>query len=343
MKPKFRNILLATLLILAFALQLTGCGKGGDTTENKPKVITIGYQAIPNDEILAKAKGWYESELGVKVNFKQFDSGRDINSAFASNSIDFGYEGSAPTAVGISQGIPYEVFWIHEVIGTAESLVVKKNANINSVKDLKGKRIATPFASTSHYSLLNALKLEGVNASDVKILDMPTDQIFAAWQRGDIDGAYIWDPTLSKLLADGKIITDSSKLAEKGIVTADMGVVSKAFAQKYPDLVTKYIKLQKKAYDLYNSNPDEAAAAIGKELNIDKAEALRQSKGLIWLSPEEELSEKYFGSSSKKGDLAKILKSTADFLVDQKSIPSAPELDVFEKAINSKYIEDALK
>ena len=63
-------------------------------------------------------------------------------------------------------------------------------------------------------------------------------------------------PPLGKLLADGKILTDSAVLASKGVITADLGLVSTAFAQKYPDLVTKYIKLQDKAYQLFKSQPD---------------------------------------------------------------------------------------
>ncbi|HEY3424116.1 MAG TPA: aliphatic sulfonate ABC transporter substrate-binding protein [Negativicutes bacterium] len=349
MKFNFKNMLVLGGLIIALALQMTGCGKSpaagspeaGST--KKPEVVNIAFQDIPNDEIVAKVKGWYESELGVKVNFKKFDSGRDVNNAFASNSIDFALIGSTPASVGIAKGLGYEVFWIHDVIGAAESLAVKNSANINSLKDLKGKKVAVPFSSTAHYSLLNALKLEGVNLSEVKILDMQPPDIFAAWQRGDIDAAYVWNPVLGKLLADGKIITDSGKLAEKGIVTADVGVVSKEFAQQYPDIVTKYIKVQQKAYDLYKSNPDEAAEAIAKGLNIDKAEALKETKELIWLSAKDQVSDKYFGSSANKGNLAKILKDTADFLVEQKAIENAPAQDVFDKAINPKYIENGLK
>ncbi|CVK20518.1 aliphatic sulfonate ABC transporter substrate-binding protein [Sporomusa sphaeroides] len=344
MSKKLMRLLAIGGLIMALALQLTGCGKTTKVSSaQKPEAITIGFQDIPNDEIVAKVKGFYETELGVKVNFKKFDSGRDVNNAFASNSIDFGLLGTTPAAVGIANGLNYEVFWIHDVIGAAESLAVKNTANVNSVKDLKGKRIAVPFSSTAHYSLLNALKLEGVSLAEVKILDMQPPDILAAWQRGDIDAAYVWNPVLGKLLADGKVITDSGKLAEKGIVTADLGIVSKSFAQKYPDLVTKYIKVQQKAYELYKNNPDDAAAALAKGLNIEKAEALKQAKELIWLSAQEEISDKYFGSSAKKGNLANVLKATADFLVEQKAIEKAPAQDVFEKAINPKYIENALK
>ncbi len=349
MKFKFKTSLLLGGLFLALALQITGCGNGSSVSgpeagrPSKPEVVNIAFQDIPNDEIVAKIKGWYESGLGVKVNFIKFDSGRDINNAFASNSIDFALMGSTPASVGIAKGLGYEVFWIHDVIGAAESLAVKNNANINSLTDLKGKKVAVPFSSTAHYSLLNALKLAGVNIAEVTILDMQPPDIFAAWQRGDIDAAYVWNPVLGKLLADGKIIIDSGKLAEQGIVTADVGVVSKKFARQYPDLVTKYIKIQQKAYDLYQSNPTEAAAAIAQGLNIDPAEALKQTQDLIWLAANEQVSAKYFGSSTAKGNLANILKATADFLVEQKAIESAPGQAVFEENINPIFIENALK
>ncbi|MDF2935692.1 MAG: taurine transporter substrate-binding protein [Paenibacillaceae bacterium] len=343
MKRKLHG-LLAGALALVLTAQLTACGEAKPASgAAKPEAVTIGFQDIPNDEIVAKVKGWYESELGVKVNFKKFDSGRDVNNAFASKSIDIGLLGSTPASVGIATGLEYEVFWIHDVIGAAESLAVKNSAKVNSVKELAGKKVAVPFSSTAHYSLLNALKLEGVKAADVKILDMQPNDILAAWQRGDIDAAYVWNPVLGKLLADGKVLTDSGKLAEKGIVTADVGVVSKDFAGKYPDLVASYIKIQQKAYDLYKSKPDEAAEALAKGLGIDKAEALKQTNDLIWLSGKEQVSDKYFGTASKKGNLAQILKATADFLVEQKAIEKAPALDAFEKGINGHYIELAVK
>ncbi|MBW4079898.1 aliphatic sulfonate ABC transporter substrate-binding protein [Paenibacillus sp. S150] len=343
MKKKLR-LLLTGGLVLVLSAQLNGCGDSKEAGGSaKPESVTIGYQDIPNDEIVAKAKDWYEDALGVPVNFKKFDSGRDVNTAFASKSIDIGLLGSTPASVGITTGLEYEVFWIHDVIGAAESLAVKNSAGISSIKELAGKKVAVPFSSTAHYSLLNALELAGVSLADVQILDMQPNDIFAAWQRGDIDAAYVWNPVLGELLKDGTALTDSGKLAEQGIVTADVGAVSKAFAGKYPDIVAKYIKVQQKAYDLYTSNPDEAAEALAKGLNIDKAEALKQTNDLIWLSASEQISANYFGTSDSKGDLASILKATADFLVEQKALEKAPELEVFKQAIDSGYIELSLK
>lgn len=345
---KRTKLFLGILLTSILGASIVGCGSSGSNTSDtgsgkKPDVVTIGYQQIPNDEILAKSKNWYESELGVKVKFLQFDSGKDVNTAMTSKSLDIALVGSTPAAIGISQNLPYEVFWIHDVIGDNEALAVKNKANINSIKDLKGKKVAVPFGSTSHYSLLNALKLENVDSNSVTILDMQPQDIWAAWQRGDIDAAYVWEPTLNKLTADGKILTNSRDLSEKGIVTADTGIVNKDFAKKYPDIVNKYIKLQIKAQDYLKSNADDAAQSVAKELKIDKADSSKQMNELIWLSAQDQISSKYLGTSSSKGDFAKTLKDTADFLVKQKSIESAPDLSKFQDAVDPKFIEDALK
>ncbi len=338
-------VILSILALFVLAFQLIGCGteqaKKDENASAKPESITIGLQAIPNDELAAKQ--WYEKELGVKVNFKQFDSGRDVNTAMTSGSIDIAILGSTPAAIGIAKGIPYEVFWIHDIEGDNEALAVKNNANISSIKDLKGKTVAVPSGSTTHYSLLNALKLNGIYPSEVKILDMQPPEIFAAWQRGDIDAAYVWQPTLGKLLTDGKILVTSRELAQKGIVTADVGIVRTEFAQKYLDIVKKYVQLQEKAFKLYKDNPDEAAQAVAAELKIDNAESLKEMNELIWLSSEEQLKEQYLGTSKKKGDFVKTLKDTADFLVEQKAIDSAPDINTFEKAVDPSFIEAASK
>jgi len=308
-----------------------------------PDVVRIGYQTVPNGEAYVKAKGWYEKELGVKVELKEFASGRDVNTAIAAGSIDFGQLGTTPTSVGISRGLPYQVIWIHDVIGEAEALAVKNSSNISTFKDLVGKKIAVPISSTAHYSLLNALKLNGIDQKSVKILDLQPQDIFAAWQRGDIDGAYVWDPTLGKLLADGKLLTSSKELAEKGIVTADIEIVRSEFAKKFPEVVTKYVKLQIKANTAFKSNPNEVTATIAKAFNVDSIEGKKQVAGLVWLSGKDEISAKYLGSSKKKGDLVKTLKATADFLVEQKAIDKAADLSAFEAAVNPEFIEKALK
>lgn len=300
-------------------------------TTKAPEKIRIGYQVIPNAELLAKALGLAEKAFpNSQVEYKSFDSGRDVNTAFAANGIDFGLAGSVPTSVGIAQGLPYSVYFIHDVIGSAEALVVK--SDIQTIADIKGKKIATPFGSTAHFSLLNLLKLENINADELTVLDMQPPDIVAAWQRGDIDGSYVWQPNLSKLKnASGNILITSADLAEKGIVTADVGVVSKQFAQTYPEVVKQYIAVLNQAVKSYRDDLEAAAKTIATELGITPEESKTAMSEIIWLNSSEQKDAKYLGTPEKPGDFAKVLKNSADFMVTQKSIPAAPELSSYQQ------------
>lgn len=320
----------AVLTLTAFA----GCGNKNGSSESKSDKLVIGTLDLVNGDLIAQYENWYTNELGVKVEIIKFDSGKDINSALASGSIDIGQEGTSPAALAISNGIDIEVIWIGDIIGSAETLVAKNGAGISSIQDLKGKKIATPFASTAHYSLLNALKLEGIDESEVTLLDMETDKINAAWQTGDIDAAYVWYPVLGELLKDGVSITDSKQLADKGIVTADTNVVRKAYADANPDVVTKFVELQLKANDIINNDSDKAAEEISKQLEISKEDAADQITQFDYLNADQQIEQLDNG-------FAGTLKDTADFLVEQKSITSAPDLKEFESRVTSEFVKKA--
>lgn len=366
---KAKRLLSVVIAVVLMAAMLSACGSGGGgNTGNEgtpapaaasgnssgnaeaapaasdlPEQVNIGVQTLVTPELIARYKNIYEDYLGCKVNLLQFDSGADINRAFASKSIDIGAIGTSPAAIGISTDLGYEVFWFEDVICAAETLVAKADSGITSVKDLVGKKVATPFASTAHFSLQNAMEKNGVNPADVELYDMQPDDIFAAWTRGDIDAAYVWDPVLSKLFADGGVsITNSEELAKEGVVTADLAVINKEFAEKYPSVATGYIKAQNEAVHMFNDDKDAALQIMAEAIDITKEEAETQAKGFIYPTGEEQLGDAYFGADGESGDIANILKSAADFLVAQGSIDSAPELSVFEEYSTGEYITRAL-
>lgn len=327
--------LIAGLTAAALSLgMLTACGNDDSGSKEGSGKVIIGTLDLVNGDLIAQYEKWYETELGVDVEIKKFDSGKDINAALASGSIDIGQEGSSPAALAIANGIDIEVIWIGDIIGKAETLAAKNGSGIETLADLKGKKVATPFASTAHFSLLNALKLEGIDENEVSILDMETDKINAAWQTGDIDAAYVWYPVLGELLKDGTSITDSEQLAAKGVVTADTNVVRKEYADANPDVVTKFVELQLKANEIINTDSAKASEEISSVLGISKEDAADQIIQFKYLNADEEID--YLDK-----EFAATLKSTADFLVEQKSITSAPELSEFEKRVTSEFVKKA--
>jgi taurine transport system substrate-binding protein len=340
---KRKSFIAVLTLILVLTALLSACGGSGnsDGKGNAPKEVTIGYQVIPNAELLVKTQGLAEKKFpDTKITWKAFDSGRDVNTAIAAGGIDLGLAGSVPVAIGIANKLPYQVYFLHDIIGEAESLAVRNSSNVKSVKDLVGKKVAVPFGSTAHFSLLSALKSEGVDAASVTILDLQPQDILAAWQRKDIDGAFVWNPTLAKLIADdGAVLITAEQLAGKGIITADVGVVRKAFADEYPDFLKQYVSVLDEAVKLYRDKPEEAAKALAPVLSTDESDALAQTKQLVWLTSEEQSDAKYLGSKKSESGFAEVLLQTGQFLADQKQIPSVPDLESFQNAIR----QDALK
>lgn len=307
----------------------------------RPDVLRIGFQAIPNSERIAKQLKTHEQSLGTRIEWREFDSGRDVNTAMASNSLDIALVGSSPAAAGIAQGLPYEVIAVYDVIGDNEALAVR--GNISSFNDLKGKKVAAPFGSTTHYHLLKALELNNIRPNELTIIDMAPKDMLAAWTRGDIDAGFVWHPVLQELYdSGGKPLIKSAELAARGFVTADVSVARTEFTRQYPDLVAAYVQTLSKAVDLYRQNPDEAAAIMSREMGVPRDKILPQMRDLIWLNSADQIDAKYFGTVGSPGALGQALKLTADFLVEQKVIRQAPELAVFQKAANPAYLQKSV-
>lgn len=333
--------LLLGILSLGMALTFSACSPNSQGTATSPgssadpAQIRIGYQVIPNAELLVKATGAAEKAFpNSKINWKSFESGRDVNTAMAANGLDLGLIGSTGTSIGISNQLPYRVYFLHDIIGDNEALVVK--GNIKSLADLRGKKVAAPFGSTTHFSLLSALQELGLNPNEVTILDMQPPDMLAAWQRGDIDGGFVWQPTLNKMIsAKGSVLVSAKDLYQKGIITADVGVAHKDFIAKSPATLQKYVALLDDAVKFYREQPEAAAAAIAPELGISPAESLQVMKELVWLNSTEQADGKYLGSDEKPGAFANVLKDSATFMKAQGSIPTVPDLEVFKSGIYS--------
>lgn len=341
MKLKSLAVAASLLLGLTACSSADGSGGSGANADGTPKELRIAYQLIPNGDLIVKDQKWLEEALpDTKITWSRFDSGGDVNTAVIAGSVDIGLAGSSPVTRGLSAplNIAYKVPWIFDVIGENEALVAKK---AGSVAELRGKKIAAPLASTTHYSLLAALEDAGLKEGDVTIVDLEPQDIQAAWTRGDIDAAYVWTPVLGELQKDGRTLVTSKELAAKGKVTADLAVVRTAFADEYPKALTTWLRQQDRAVKLVREDKAAASAAVGRQLNLPAEEAGRQIDQLVLLDGKEQQGAEYLGTPSAPGGLAKNLFSAAEFLKAQNQIEAAPELTVFQKALASDALAEA--
>lgn len=335
----------AALAALLLTAGLAGCSVDRSQPDASEPTIRIAYQTFPSGDLIVKNKRWLEDALPeYNIKWTKFDSGADVNTAFIAKEVDFGALGSSPVARGLSAplNIPYSVAFILDVAGDNEALVARNGTGIETVADLRGKRVATPFASTAHYSLLAALDQAGLSAGDVQLIDLQPQAILAAWERGDIAAAYTWLPTLDQLSKNGKTLITSRDLAERGKPTLDLAAVSNSFAKDNPEVVDVWRRQQARALTGIADDPRAAAAAVAAEVGLGPDDVAQQIKKAVFLTPAEVASPQWLGSDGKPGNLAANLESASRFLADQKQIPAPAALTVFQNALYTQGLPDVL-
>jgi taurine transport system substrate-binding protein len=346
-----RRVLVAAVAVVA---ALSGCVESNRPADNAAgggkcpfpadesvtSTVRIAYQNIPNGDLVVKDQQMLENCMpNAKITWNKFDSGGDVIQAFGSNSADIGLIGSSPATKALSAplNIPMRVIWIHDVIGKAESLVVKDKA-VTDIKQLKGKTIAVAFSSTAHYSLLQALQDAGMDpAKDVSIVNLSPDKMPSAWEGGQIDAAWVWDPTLSELLSsDGHILISSADTAKRGKPTYDLGAATTSFIDANPAFMTAWAKAQNAAVGQILGKPDDASVSIGAVMGISPDDVKKQFAGYEYLPAKVQAGPDYLG-----GKLAKDLQDTAGFLLKQGGITAVSPPEAYVAGVDAKPAQAA--
>jgi len=321
----------ARLTFLAAALALLAFQAAAVT-------VTVAYQTSAEPAKVAQADDSFAKESGASVDWRKFDSGAGVLRALASGDVQIGNIGSSPLAVAAAQKLPIEAFLLASQLGNSEALVVKKS--ITSPKALIGKRIAVPFISTTHYSLLAALKHWGIKPSQVQLINLQPPAIIAAWQRGDIDGAYVWAPAVNELEKEGRVLTDSAEVGRWGSPTLDVWVVRKEFAEQHPEIVTAFARSALDAQQAYLNSPDswltqpENLSKLSRLSGVPEAQVPGLVRGNTYLTAQQQVEQ--LGKPVNKA-----IVDTAQFLKAQGRVPQAD--NDYSSYVTSRFVEPLVK
>ncbi len=321
---------------LAGAALLAGSAAFAQTKE-----VTFAHQDMLVPLRTLMESGELEKATGYKINWRMFGGGGDVIRAMASGDVQIGEAGSSPVTAAASQGQDIKLFWILDDIADAEALVARNGSGINSVKDLKGKKVATPFVSTAHYQLMVDMKLQGVDSKGVTVMNMRPPEIAAAWERGDIDAAFIWDPVLSKIKTNGKVIATSGSIGKKGHPTFDGLIVNSKWAAANEGFMVALVKALAKADADYRGNAAKWTAdsaqvkAVAKWTKADAKDVPGAMKLYRFPTLEEQASAAWLG-----GGAAKAMTDTAAFLKEQGRIQEVkPNYGDF---VTTTYVKKAM-
>jgi taurine transport system substrate-binding protein len=303
-----------------------------------PEVVRFGWFGGPRPWIIGKATGMFDKALGTKVEWVQFPSGAAALTSIAAKQVDISRLGSTPTVAAMSRKLPIEMIAISGVIATSERLIAKRG--IGSVAELKGKRVAYPPGSTAHYALMAALKVNNVAPNQVTLLALtPTDMV-AAWKRGDIDAGYVWGPFSHTMEGDGgKEVLATEQLQKNGYYVWNDYVVRKEFADRYPQIVVKFLQTFEKTIEMYNQDKEGTVKLIAAHLN-QNVDAVRDTMaGLHFPLFKEQLSAKLLGEG---GAIAPAMLDSAKFLVELGDLKPTEVPSDFRPFINTSYMKRAI-
>jgi NitT/TauT family transport system substrate-binding protein len=295
--PRSGLVLVAALPLLT----LTACGYGsqakGDTADQRIAAgahkidgldsVRIGYfgNLTHATALVGRQQGVFQRELGAtKAEYATFNAGPSEIEALNSGSIDIGWIGPSPAINGYTKSGGKSL----KIIGGSASGGVKLVVNpkkIKSLKDVKGKRIATPqLGNTQDVAFLNWAAGQGwkVDAQsgkgDVTVVRSDNKVTPDAFKSGSVDGAWVPEPTASKLVAEGgKVLLDESSLwPDKKFVITNI-VVSQTFLKQHPKAVEAVLKAAVETDKWINAHPGSAKAAANKQLAADTGKALPPS------------------------------------------------------------------
>lgn len=214
-------------------------------------------------------------DVQYDIEWKNFTSGAPLTNEMVAGRLDFGAMADFP---GSLNGAAFQKAGKKSIFlsvlsgstqGSGNGIVVPKDSPVQSIRDLKGKTISVPFASTAHGLLLRAIKAQGWNPdTDVQIITQAPEVAGSALQSGKVDAHADFVPFADLFPYRGfaRKIYDGS---QANAATFHGSLVADDYAQKYPEIVVAYLRAAIEADRLITAEPEKYSELISKVTGIE--------------------------------------------------------------------------
>lgn len=274
------------LMIGAFAigvcltLVVAACGPNQPTASNsspnaspasstaaKGDVVRFGYQ---KSTILLKAKGTIDKRLnseGVQVEWKEFQAGPPLLEALNAGALDIGPVGESPPIFAQAAGADLIYAAGIEPNPKGSGVLVKQDSPIQTVADLKGKKVAFVKGSSANYLIVQLLEKAGLKFSDIQPVYLAPADARAAFVQGNVDAWVIWDP----FFAAGETGTKSRVIANGEGLNKIGGyyIASRKFATEKPKILKATLEEVRNLETWSDQNRDEVTSVLTDALKLD--------------------------------------------------------------------------
>ena len=297
--PRSRRSVLAGLLAAPLVLGLVACGddggSSGDTATDAPgasdgdattaEEVTLHLGYFPNvthaPALVGVGEGIFEDNLPENVNLETltFNAGPEAVEALFAGSLDITYIGPNPAINAFAQSDGEAVRIIAGSTSGGAALVT--SPDITSPEQLEGTVLATPqLGNTQDVALRSYLADQGfetdeTGGGDVSIRPQANADTLTQFQSGDIDGAWVPEPWVTRLVDEGggHVLVDEADLWPGGQFVTTHILVRTAFLEDHPDVVEAFLRGHLAALDAIEADPAGAQAAVN-----DQIEAITTSR-----------------------------------------------------------------
>lgn len=257
--PPFIPLSRRALLGLGLALGLCAALPVQAETE-----LRIGYQKSSTLIALLKARGTLERALAaqdIRLSWHEFASGQPLLEALNVGNLDLSADVADTVPVFAQAAGAHLAYFAQEAPSpAAQAILVRGDAPLRGLADLRGKKVAVTKAAGSHYLLLAALASAGLKFSDIQPAYLTPADGRAAFENGKVDAWVTWEPFLSgaQRQLSTRTLADGDKLA----AYQRYYLTSERFAKEHPQVLEVVFAELVKAGDWLRTNPREAARIL---------------------------------------------------------------------------------
>jgi len=298
--------------------------------------LKIGYSDWPGFTAweIAKVKGLFKKH-GVDVELVWFPIYTDSLTALNTGQLHCNLQTWNDTMAPLAEGVALKNILILDNSFGNDALLAKPG--INSVKELKGKTIATEVGTCDQFLMLKALASAGMTEKDVTYSNLSVPDSAAAFMAGKVDAAVIWQPWVSQIQREGKGKVLFSSADIPGLIP-DILLCRTPVVEQRPADMQKLVAVWLDIIQFLKTNEDEAVAIMAKvvEQPPDAYKAFMPGTRFFDL----DMNLKGFEKRPDDSSLYGSAKSISEFLVGAGQLKAVPD---YAAAIEPKFVKAAAK
>ncbi|MCQ9473474.1 aliphatic sulfonate ABC transporter substrate-binding protein [Pseudomonas alliivorans] len=269
--PSFRSAfrlktsrLLAKGLLMSMALVFAQ-QPVAEAAETVPAQIHLDYAYYSPVSLALKHFGWVEQALPQsKVTWVLSQGSNRSLEYLNSGSVDFASSASLSAVLARANGSPIKSVYVYS---RAEwtAFVVRKDSPLQTVADLKGKKIAATKGTDPYLFTLRALQQAGLKKDDVELLHLQHPDGRIALEKGDVDAWAGLDPHMaaSEIQAGSRLLYRNKDFNSYGVLS-----VTETYAKEHPEAIKAVLTAYEKAREWALGHPDELARLLAQESGL---------------------------------------------------------------------------